>query len=180
VGIITLAAAKGQLNIDADDTSQDIELSLFVDGVTSAVEKARGEVIDQRSITDEVQFGCATTSFLLQSAPVISLTTVVAVDGSQTWSTSAMHVHGRSGRVTVLSGSPLTGLVAWTYTAGYTVVPANFQLAALIILQHLWETKRGTMGVQLGGDHETYVPGRGFAIPRRALELLGVALPGVA
>jgi hypothetical protein len=36
------------------------------------------------------------------------------------------------------------------------------------------------MGVQLGGDNETYVAGRGFAIPRRALELLDTQLPGVA
>jgi hypothetical protein len=67
-----------------------------------------------------------------------------------------------------------------TYQAGYTTVPANIRLGALIIVQHLWETQRGMMGVQLGGDGETYVTGRGFAIPRRAIELLGPQLPGVA
>jgi hypothetical protein len=59
-------------------------------------------------------------------------------------------------------------------------IQANVRLASKIIIQHLWETQRGTMGVQLGGDSDNYVAGRGFAIPRRAIELLGPQLPGVA
>jgi hypothetical protein len=70
--------------------------------------------------------------------------------------------------------------VDFTYQAGEVVIPDDYRLAALIIIEHLWETQRGTMGVQLGGDSEGYSPGRGFAIPRRALELLDTQLPGVA
>jgi hypothetical protein len=182
LSIVTLDAVKAQLNIPASDTSQDIELLTYMDAATGAAEIARGEVLEQRTVVDEVRFSGSVTSWLLESVPVVSLTSIAAVDGSQTWSVdpSAMHVEARSGRVTVLSGPPLTGLVAISYLAGYVSLPTKFRLAALIIIQHLWETQRGTMGVQLGGDAETYTPGRGFAIPRRALELLGLSLPGVA
>lgn len=182
MALITLPQAKAQLNIPASDTSQDIELLMYMDAATEAAETARGEVLEQRTVVDEVRFAGSVTSWLLQSVPVVSLTSIAAVDGSQTWSVapSAMHVEARSGRVTVLSGPSLTGFVAVSYLAGYAVLSTKFRLASLIILQHLWETKRGTAGVQLGGDQEAYVPGRGFAIPRRALELLGLSLPGVA
>jgi hypothetical protein len=112
--------------------------------------------------------------------PVLSLTSVVAADGSMTWDPANMLVDGETGLLTVTSGESLAGAVDFTYQAGELVVREDYRLAALIIVQHLWETQRGTMGVQLGGDGETYVAGRGFAIPRRAIELLGTPLPGVA
>jgi hypothetical protein len=105
---------------------------------------------------------------------------VVAVGGSQTWDVNQLHVDGESGEVTVLSGPTFCGRILATYVAGESQVPPNVQLAGLIIIQHLWETQRGAMGVQLGGDSDNYVAGRGFAIPRRAIELLGPQLPGVA
>jgi hypothetical protein len=173
--------AKAQLNITSVDAARDAQLQRFVDSATRPVERALGRVVDQRSITDEVMFVGAVTSVLLRGAPVIAVTGIEAVDGSTTWSTdpTVVHVNGESGRLTLLSGPPLTGLVSITYTAGYAVVPAEVELAALIIIQHLWETKRGTMRVSLGGDDEPIVPA-GYAIPNRALELLGTSLPGVA
>ena len=182
MAIVTLAAAKAQLNINSTDTSEDIELQGYVDAATAAVETQLGQVVDPRTVVDQLDFPGGVTSFLLRSAPVISLTSLVALDGATTWTvgSSVMHVDALSGCVTVLSGPPVIGSVLATYQAGYTVVPANIRLAALIIVQHLWETQRGAMGVQLGGDSDNWMAGRGFAIPRRAVELLGPQLPGVA
>ncbi|MEV6737881.1 phage head-tail connector protein [Streptomyces sp. NPDC051104] len=183
MAIVTLADAKAQLNISASDTSQDVELQVYVDAATAAVETQLGQVVEPRTIVDQLDFASSVTAFLLRSVPVVSLTSIVALDGTQTWgvSPSVVRVDGGSGCVTVLSGPPVKGSVLATYQAGMTVVPAHFRLAALIIVQHLWETQRGTMGVRLnsGGD-DNYVAGRGFAIPRRAIELLGPQLPGVA
>ncbi|MEV6791250.1 phage head-tail connector protein [Streptomyces sp. NPDC051320] len=179
MAIITLAQAKAQLGIDPDDTSDDDELQLYLEAATIAVEKARGQVIDVRPVIDDLDLTGAAT-FVLRSSPAIELTSVEAVDGSQTWDITALHLYGQSGRVSVLSGPPVTGLVSVSYTAGMQPIPDNYVLAALIIVQHLWETQRGSMGVQLGGEAEAYTPGRGFAIPRRAIELLGLSLPGVA
>lgn len=182
MAIVTLADAKAQLNIPVTDTSEDAELQGFVDAATAAVETQLGQVVEPRTVVDQLDFSSGATSFLLRSVPVISLTSIVSLDGTQTWTAAppVMYVDAASGLVTVLSGAPVLGSVLATYQAGMAVVPANVRLAALIIIQHLWETQRGTMGVQLGGDADNYVAGRGFAIPRRAIELLGPQLPGVA
>ncbi|WP_432169057.1 head-tail connector protein [Streptomyces sp. 1222.5] len=183
MAIVTLAAAKAQLNIPAAETSADVELQTYIDAAVSAVETQLGQVVEPRTVLDQLDFHSSVTQFVLRSAPVISLTSIVRLDGTQSWVVSApvMRVDGASGAVTVLSGPPVRGSVLVTYQAGYTAVPANFRLAALIIIQHLWETQRGTMGVQLGGDDGgSWMAGRGFAIPRRAQELLGPQLPGVA
>lgn len=181
MAILTLADAKAQLNIPTSDTSEDVELQGFVDAATAAVETQLGKVVDPRTIVDQLDYAGAAQSFLLRSVPVISLTSLVSLDGMQTWnvSPSVMRVDAASGLVTILSGPPVTGSTLATYQAGETAVRANVRLAAKIIVQHLWETQRGAMGVQLG-DTETYSVGRGFAIPRRAIELLGSQLPGVA
>lgn len=180
MAIVTLADAKKQLNIDPGETGDDVELQGFVDAATAAVETQLGQVVDPRTIVEQVSLQMGLSSFLLRSVPVISLTSITSLDGSTTWNVGQMRVDGPSGLVTVLSGPLVSGTAVVTYQAGMVPVQANVQLAAKIIIQHLWETQRGTMGVQLGGDQDTYVAGRGFAIPRRAIELLGSQLPGVA
>lgn len=180
VGLVTLPAAKSQLNIEADDTSDDLELQLYIDAVTAPIERELGTVVEQRTVVDTFNFAKGTTSFLLRSVPVASLASISAVDGSTTWpvDASAMHVDSDTGLVTVLSGAALTGLVAVSYTAGPAQVPANVRLAAMIVLQHLWETQRGRTGAVAGGG-DLVIPA-GYAVPNRAIELLGTNLPGVA
>jgi hypothetical protein len=180
VAIVTLADAKDQLNIPADDTSQDLELQRFVEAVTAPIERELGRVVEPRTVTDEIGVTGSVTSFLLRSVPVISLTSLVSIDGTQTWSIepSVTHVDAESGRVTLLSGPPFTGTVMAIYQAGMTVIGANIQLAALITIQHLWETQRGRMGAIPGGG-DIAMPA-GYALPNRACELLDSPLPGVA
>jgi hypothetical protein len=180
VGIVSLADARAQLNMGATETSDDDELRGFIGAATGAVERALGRIVVRRSFTDRFEVGGTVTELLLRNVPVLSLTSAVSADGATTWSAANLRVNTETGLVTVLSGPAFTGTVDVTYQAGEVVVPEDYQLAGKIILQHLWETQRGTMGVQLGGDNEPYMPGRGFAIPRRALELLDPPLPGVA
>jgi hypothetical protein len=180
VGIVSLADARAQLNMGPAETSDDDELRGFIGAATGAVERALGRVVVRRSVTDRFEMSGAVAELLLRNVPVLSLTSVVSADGATTWSTAGLRVDAETGLVTVASGPAFTGALDFTYQAGLPIVPEDYQLAGLIIIQHLWETQRGTMGVQLGGDSEPYMPGRGFAIPRRALELLDPPLPGVA
>jgi hypothetical protein len=78
-------------------------------------------------------------------------------------------------------GRWICGPLRWTYLAGRSDVPANVDLAARLILQHMWETQRGRQGAERrGGSDEVFDPRFGFSIPRRAQELLGAQAPGVA
>ncbi|HEY9375175.1 hypothetical protein [Streptomyces sp.] len=179
-GIVSLADARAQLNFGATETSDDDELRGYIGAATGAVEKALGRIVVRRSFTDRFIVSGAAAELLLRNVPVLALTSVVSADGATTWDPDSLDVDEETGLVTVMAGPAFTGALDVTYQAGEAVIQENYRLAGLIIIQHLWETQRGTMGVQLGGDGETYVAGRGFAIPRRAIELLDSQLPGVA
>jgi uncharacterized phiE125 gp8 family phage protein len=178
--IISLAEARAHLNMRPTETSDDDELRGFIAAATRAVETELGRSVVRRTVTDRFYLSGATTAVLLRHVPVLSLTSVVSSDGATAWNAANLQPDTESGYITVASGAALTGTVDVTYQAGMAVIPEAYRLAAKIIVQHLWETQRGSMGVQLGGDGESYTPGRGFAVPRRAIELLGSQLPGVA
>lgn len=180
VGIVSLADARAQLNFGTSETADDDELRGFIGAATGAVERALGRSVVRRSFVDRFTVSGWAPALLLRHVPVLSLTSVASVDASTTWNIGDLQVDSETGLVTVASGGAFTGSLDAVYQAGLPVVPEDYRLAGLIIIQHLWETQRGTMGVQLGGDNEPYMPGRGFAIPRRALELLDPPLPGVA
>lgn len=180
VGIVSLADARAQLNFGATETADDDELRFFIGAATGAVERALGRTVVRRSFTDRFDISGSATDLLLRRVPVLSLTSVVSADASTTWNTAGLRLDAETGLVTVVAGAAFTGSLDVIYQAGLSLIPEDYRLAGLIIVQHLWETQRGTMGLQLGGDNETYIPGRGFAIPRRALELLDTQLPGVA
>lgn len=180
-GIVSLADARAQLNMGVTESSDDDELRGFIGASTRAVERSLGKVVVRRSFTDRFTVSGAAPSLLLRNVPVLSLTSVVSADGGTSWDVGSLQVDGEIGLVTVSSGPAFTGMLDVAYQAGYVVIPENYRLASLIILQHLWETQRGAMGVQLGGgDVDMALASRGFAIPRRALELLDTQLPGVA
>lgn len=180
MSIITLDDAKAQLGIAASNTGDDAELQGYVDAITGVVEQHLHEVVERRTVTDELEL-CGRRSFRLWSAPVISLTSLASLDGATAWDVDDLHV-SPSGLVRVMSGSAPYGWVRATYEAGYEVVPDRYVRGALVILQHVWETQRGTMGPPVGviGHEEAYDPRYSFSIPRKALEWLGCGRPLIA
>lgn len=183
MAIITLAQAKTQLGIDQAYTGDDAELTQWVGAITGAVEEYKGIVIEQRTVVERLML-CGEATFMLKSVPVISLDSIAAADGSQTWDPASFDVDPDTGRVTLLAGSAPYGLVRATCTAGYAAdsVPPRYVQGALTVLQHVWETRRGAMGAQAGvvGGEEAYDPRYSYAIPRKALEWLGAPVAGVA
>jgi hypothetical protein len=180
VAIVSLADTKKQLNIDATDTGDDDELRGFITGASLAVERELGNVVARRSFTER-RTAVSDGRVLLSNEPVLAVTSAVSADGSTTWALEDLDVDDASGLVAAKSGAPLSGDVDFTYTAGLRIVPDDYQLATLIVVQHLWETQRGRYGAVPGGSTEPeYMSGRGFALPRRALELLDTSLPGIA
>ena len=69
-----------------------------------------------------------------------------------------------------------------TYQAGRDPVPEDVKTAMLIIVGHLWDTQRGRSGSRAGvmgldddapiGGDASYLVLQGYALPRRAMELL--------
>lgn len=176
---ITRDQAKTQLNIPLVDTSYDTELDFYVGATRWVVERHVGEIVDVRAVVEEHEL-CNARKFVLDQYPVKALTTVARVDATRSWSVSNLHVN-KYGRVTVLSGPYIDGLVSVEYQAGWDSPPGNYTLGGLTILQHMWETKRGSIGTVRGmvvGGEETYDQRFAtYAIPRKALEQLGGSPP---
>ena len=180
--IVSLADVKQHLNKSIDDTSDDEELRVVIEAATAAVEDLRGEVVVRRTVAEDLNVAGGAWSVALTHSPVISLTSVASVDGTTMWDVADLHV-SRGGIVTATAGSAFYGLVRFTYVAGYQVIPANFTLAAKIIAAHLWLTQQqpGLGPSPFGADAETLTPvGLGYAVPNRAVQLLGSRRPLVA
>lgn len=179
--IVSLRDVKAQTNIT--NTTSDEELRPFVAAATRVIERHLKQAVARRTITEEV---AANGLAVLTWNPVVALVSVQSVDGSVTWNVSTLHVT-TAGVVTCVSGTRLTGRLNVSYIAGMSIIPEDYTSAALIIVQHLWETQRGASGtVRAGGLGDTLAmprsgsSGIGYAIPNRALELLGSEMPGVA
>ncbi len=180
MAIVTLTEAKRQLKIDPSDTGDDDEIQAYCDGITGVIEDYKHEIIEQRTITEDIErFQRFGRQFRLWSVPVISLTSVQSWDGTTTWDVANLRLAGSTGLVRVMAGPPLSGLAEAVYEAGYVIVPEKYKRGALVTLQHNWETRRGVGGKRSGviGPEETYDPRWSYSIPRKALEWLGAPRP---
>jgi hypothetical protein len=176
--IISLAQAKAQLNITS--TSSDDELELYLAAVTRIVEKFVGPVV----VRTYTQVVAADRPFLSNVprqgpglTPVLTLTSLTPLytTGISTWLTAGAFPDPNTGELRQASGQCIYG-GPWTavYTAGQRVVDPTWQLAASMIVQHLWKTQRGASALPLQAADETFIPEVGYAIPNRAADLLRV------
>lgn len=184
--LISLSSAKFQCKIPQNDTSQDEQLREFVEAAAYVIENHRKEAVIRRTVTEDHFLREPASKLMLRKTPVISLGTVQTVDAGTSWSVSDLHVTPNTGLVVGKSGTgaiTFVGHIQTVHVAGCVIIPANYTLAARIIVQHLWETTRGNprTGPWPGGQEDTtQIFGMGFAIPNRALQLLGKPPPQVA
>lgn len=187
--LVSLASAKEQLNITTT-TTHDEELRQMVEAATHAVEKhldmavVRRTVVERRNMRNPATYRDPDIlqSFTLAYKPILSLTSVVSADGTTTWDVADMRGTD-AGVVEVLDGAAVSGPVVITYQAGLQVIPANYLEAAETIIQHLWQTQRGTQGGPRPGGMDTSGLGftsYGYSIPNAALEHLGDKIGGIA
>jgi uncharacterized phiE125 gp8 family phage protein len=180
VGIISLADAKAQQNIES--TASDEELRPFIEAATAVIERHTGLTIVRRTVT-EYHSTYGQRVLFLNHRPVISMTSITTTDASSSWTVGNLDLEPTMGRLTVRTGPAFYGDLAIILVAGMTSIAANYTMAARIIVQHLWTTQRGGRDARrMGGgalDAEP-VSGASFAIPRAASELLGPRPPMVA
>ena len=184
MALLTLDEAKAQLDITTD--SEDAELQAYIDALTAPIERHVGPV-EIRTVTEVVNGRAA---LVLTQVPVVSLTSLTPLTtGGTAIGAGDVFVDNDSGVVHRVDCGQFAG-GPWTavYEAGRGEVPPTINLAARILLQHLWRTQygasRGLSGIGGGEDFSVNEPiaGWGYAIPNRVLQLLEPykAPPGVA
>lgn len=175
MAILTLEEAKAQLDIES--TGHDTELRVYVDAMTAVIEGIVGPV-ETRSVTETVDGRGLSLSLL--KVPVVSLASLTPVlDGGTALTLAELHLDGAVGIIRRRDGACFRG-GPWTavYSAGRGDVPPTVNLAARILLQHLWRTQYGASralsGVGGGEDFSVSEPviGFGYAVPNRVLQLL--------
>lgn len=162
--ILSLTDAKAHLNITS--TTNDDELRAWIESVTDLVEQYTGITVRQTftETYDVPRLGAR--ALVLRRSPVLSLT---AVSDS---GTDDVELDADNGIIRRPSAR-FSGLTTVTYVAGRTVIPASITAAAKVILQHLWRTQRGSgRGPVRGDDESSTIPGFGYSIPNRALQLM--------
>ena len=165
--------AKDYLGIAQENTVHDTEIEGFIRALTPTVEFFAGPV-EPRTIRRTVGGG---TQIVLPSPPVLELTSLSS--------------YGTALTVADLALDPETGIVVYAngyggfprgaltavYLVGRRVVEEAITQGAKVILDHLWETQRGTAATSTSrarsrATDTTVVPGLGYAVPNRAIQLL--------
>lgn len=178
--VVSLRQALRKLRLTAPSADDIEDVREYMAAATAVIERHRCEVVAPRQVTEFVD--CSGRSLILRQTPVISLTSVASVDGSTVDVAGLIVSNPNAGIVRYRTGGWFTGLYEVTYRAGRTVIPSNYVRAALIIIEHLWQTERPFASGMDGAydDSMHLVRGMGFAVPNRAIELLGKPPPMVA
>lgn len=168
--IVSLEETKLHLNISNDGT--DSEIRGFIEAVTSICAFYCGTLFPAEYV--ETHHACGDT-LVLRHYPVIDVSAIAAVGSGPAVDVSGVDI-GEGGVLDL--GASAWGKLRVTYTAGYSILPANITRAALIIIQHMWDTQRPRNSrrpsVPVSEDFSTVQDqsGRFYSVPRRAVELL--------
>lgn len=186
MALLTLADAKKQLNLTT--STDDDELQTYVDAVTPVIEEYIGPV-EPREVTERLDAEGGRRVLVLRTMPVLSLTSVEPVlTGGISYPVDGLDLDPDTGEVRRKDGGCFRGLLLFTVQAGREGgVTPTINLAARMLVQHLWRTQRPNRSGGLPGGGEDYsvtqpIVGFGYAVPNRVLELLAPYRlpPGVA
>lgn len=176
--ILSLDEAKRHLNMRSN--VDDDELRAMIEAVTAVVERHREECIARRTIIEEQPLGTY-GRIALTKRPVIEILSITDHNGMAVPFNNYLVDNQLGILVKRTPDSRRASTLRISYTAGYQVIPANYILAAKIILAHLWQTQRiqnigptPTLNGSSRREEAIITPsGMGYAIPHRAVELLG-------
>lgn len=179
IAVLSRQDAKDQLNIDAAVSRFDAEIDIWVATVESTLEKLTGGPLVNTTVTEFVEVSRSYRSLAVRRRPLVSVTSITDNATGTAIPTTDLDVDTNAGIIRRKLDLPFWSRGPYytvVYVAGWgTAVPAAFNAAARIILDHLWETQRGPSArpTMSGDDPTTDTYGLGFAIPNRAAELMG-------
>lgn len=194
--IIALTEAREILHTTANAADDSI-IRGYSQAITEWIEYECGPVVT-RQVTENVR--AQGEALVLSYAPVrtdlgTTLTTTNRRDGSTTngivsitplltygfmYDLSDLITDPRTGIVRHVAGLPFFYSGDWiaqyevTYWAGRKVIPWGIYEAAKIALEHVYQIERGGVAAAdvTAGESVTVLPGFGFAVPNRAVQLL--------
>ncbi len=183
--IIGLDDAKAHLNKEAPE--DDEELRPYLLTAADVIEERQGEVLVPRTVVDPIRVvSYPTAALALCRTPVLSVTSLVAIDGTLTWRPADLVADASTGLLHVARGPLLHGVLRATYVAGYLRLPERYRMAARMILSALWASQRPDTGArrpQLGaGGQVLHSSGRRYQAADfpEAERLLGLGGAGFA
>jgi len=187
--LFSLADAKQTLGIPAGNTADDDELRSKIRAVTRSVELYMNTAYAYRTVTELLRRPNMSPpwnmpqALRLTTVPVIKLTSLVTLDPQNQPTTvydpvNDLDVDPESGLVSRHGGPPFAGRMQAVYTAGMTVIPENIAEGSRILLQHIWESRRGPGGLNGVIGPEEMSDYRHFTgKPRKVMDLLGPPRP---
>jgi hypothetical protein len=171
--VASMEEFKNELN--RTDSFDDADLRSRLVAATDWAEGVIGGPLSVQTFTEQLHVIGDTIVPIFR--PLVSVTSLTPDLGSAIDSTGYV-VDTRLGviRLRWLLGWNLYTLV---YRAGLTVVSERIKEAGLIVAKHLWQTRNGGGGRQSPDD--LVMSGLGFAVPRRAMEMVSKDnIPGIA
>jgi hypothetical protein len=173
VYVVSLEELKAQLN--RTDTADDLELRTYLASATRYVENRIGGPVSVQTFTERRWVDGPT--LIPRRRPLVSITSITP-DFGTALTTSAYFADTDANQIVFYYTSG--GWHTIVYKAGQQQVNENVKLSGMIVAQHLWDTQNGFAGRRNADD--LVQTGLGFAVPRRAEELLGAgdAISGVS
>lgn len=171
-GLFSVADARAFLN--EQDPNADAELADMINVVTEVVESKVGPVLP-KTFSEKVAGGW---SLPLRHGPILSVTSItpwMPGVGAETVAVSQVTVNNETWCLDRNIGF-WRGPYLVTYVAGRTTIAYSILMGGKDVLDHLWQTQRGSSMVGPGpvtADDEAFnVRGRTFTVPRSVLEML--------
>jgi hypothetical protein len=200
--IISLADAKQTLSISPADTSDDVELLAKLAAITTSIQVYMHTQYVPVQLTEwhnwpaqmapwerpKLRLGGGTLVSPppdVQLLPVSGLTSLITY-GPQNQQVTVydtvndMYFDPQTGLVTVYAGVPLAGRMQAIWGCGMTQIPYNIIEGGKMLIQHIWESRRGPGGTSgLIGPEEMGDFRHFTSLPRKVTEMLGPPRPVV-
>ncbi|WP_392967172.1 hypothetical protein [Streptomyces sp. LN245] len=172
--LILLSLADAKRLVKKQDSADDDLVRFWLEASTRAVEWFVGPVV-VRTVTEDHHVGLVDT-LALRKTPAIELVSVDPLRvGGVSYDVDDLTLDAELGIVARRDGGPIQGPVRVVVRVGRHVPGANILAAYQLIFQHLWRTQAGPGRPQRGADDYDVtepIPGLGYAIPNRAVQLM--------
>lgn len=174
--IISLSDLRDELNLPPTVDVNDDELRLYLAATTPVVEEIVGRVLS--ATVTETFDGGKTAVLLSERATSVTSVTVNGVATSNYVANLASGIVYAGSTSSPSCFTPGRQNVVVTYVAGGTAVEPNVILAARIIAAHQYQVGQQARTGRGRPIDETTILGSGYAVPTRALQLLGPSMAG--